>query len=38
MSDSQDDIDISYYEALAAEAIDTINQYGDYYEFAANNM
>ncbi|MBO7451330.1 MAG: hypothetical protein J6U54_13280 [Clostridiales bacterium] len=31
------DIDMSYYETLANNAIDTINQYGDYYWFASDD-
>lgn len=30
-----DDVDISYYEDLANEAVDQINKYGDYYAFVA---
>ena len=30
-----DDIDISYYDHLANDAIDQINKYGDYYAFVA---
>ena len=30
-----DDVDISYYDNLANEAIDQINKYGDYYAFVA---
>lgn len=33
--EKEDDIDQSYYEKLANAAIDTINEYGDYYWFAS---
>lgn len=33
----EDDIDMSYFENLANEAIDTINKYGDYYWFISND-
>ena len=34
--DWQNKIDYSYYEHLANDAIDAINKYGDYYEFASD--
>ena len=33
----EDDIDISYYDTLAQNAIDTISKYGDFNEFANEN-
>ena len=33
----EEDIDISYYDRLCDEAIDTISQYGDYYWFVSND-
>lgn len=34
--DWKNKVDYSYYENLANKAIDAINKYGDYYEFASD--
>ena len=37
-SNSEDAIDRSYYDRLVADAIDTISQYGDFYQFVSEDV